>query len=223
MKWQSEIAYLPKIYIFTSMFVWLFWKSKDLFTEQRCTCVEFGQGMLKHSWVMRDLISGQHKTNIQTNRQTNLLAKIQNLASKNSESLAIWIHRCIPSPYGTTWCFINNSSHYNDVIVLIAMASQMTSITDVYSTVHLGADQRKHQSSASLAFVLGIQRWPVNSLHKGPVTRKMFPFDDVIMGENASVFTRQYVNIIMITHGASHAVQVSLSSRNQRRGQSPEL
>ena len=44
-----------------------------------------------------------------------------------------------------------------------------------------GADQRKHQSSASLAFVRGIHRSPVNSAHKGPVTRKMFPFDDVIM------------------------------------------
>ena len=43
------------------------------------------------------------------------------------------------------------------------------------------ADQRKHQSSASLAFVRGIHRWPVNSPHKGPVTQKMFPFDDVIM------------------------------------------
>ena len=61
------------------------------------------------------------------------------------------------------------------------MASQITSLTIVYSTVHSGADHRKHQSSASLAFVQGIHRWPVNSLHKGPVTRKMFPFDDVIM------------------------------------------
>ena len=43
------------------------------------------------------------------------------------------------------------------------------------------ADQRKHQSSMSLAFVRGIHRWQVNSPHKGPVTRKMFPFDDVIM------------------------------------------
>ena len=51
----------------------------------------------------------------------------------------------------------------------------------VYSTVYSGADQRKHQSSASLAFVRGFHRWPVNSPHKGPVTRKMFPFDDVIM------------------------------------------
>ena len=46
-------------------------------------------------------------------------------------------------------------------------------IYDVYS----GADQRKHQSSASLAFVRGIHRWAVNSLHKWPVTRKMFPYD----------------------------------------------
>ena len=40
---------------------------------------------------------------------------------------------------------------------------------------------KKHQNSASLAFVWGIHRWPVNSPHKWPVTRKMFPFDDVMM------------------------------------------
>ena len=62
-----------------------------------------------------------------------------------------------------------------------AMASQITSLTIVYSAVYSGVDQRKYQSSASLAFVLGIHRGPVNSPHKGPVTRKMFPFDDVIM------------------------------------------
>ena len=62
-----------------------------------------------------------------------------------------------------------------------SMASQITSLTIVYATVYSGADQRKHQSSASLAFVRVIHRGPVNSPHKGPVTRKMFPFDDVIM------------------------------------------
>ena len=62
-----------------------------------------------------------------------------------------------------------------------AMASQINSLATVYSTVYSGADQRKHQSSASLAFVMGIHRWPVNSPHNGPVTRKMFPFDDTIM------------------------------------------
>ena len=62
-----------------------------------------------------------------------------------------------------------------------AIGSQITSLTIVYSTVYSGADQSKHQSSASLAFVWGIHRGPVNSPHKWPVTRKMFPFDDVIM------------------------------------------
>ena len=69
-------------------------------------------------------------------------------------------------------------SYYNDV-VMSAMASKITSLTIVYSTVYSGVSQRNHQSSASLAFVWGIHRWPVNSPHKGPVTRKMFSFDDV--------------------------------------------
>ena len=72
------------------------------------------------------------------------------------------------------------SSHYDDV-VMDTVASQITSLAIVYSTVYSGADQRKHQSSAFLAFVRGIHRGPVNSPHKWPVTRKMFPFDDVIM------------------------------------------
>ena len=63
----------------------------------------------------------------------------------------------------------SQSMHYDDVI-MGAIASQITSLTIVYSTVYSGADQSRHQSSASLAFV-----W------KWPVTRKMFPFDDVIM------------------------------------------
>ena len=76
------------------------------------------------------------------------------------------------------WC--SYICHYDDVI-RDAMASQITSLTIVYSTVYSGADQRKHQSSASLAFVRGIRRGPVKSPHKWSVTRKMFPFDDVIM------------------------------------------
>ena len=59
--------------------------------------------------------------------------------------------------------------HYDDVI-MTTMASQITSLTVVYSIVYSGVDQRKHQSSVSLAFVRVI-----------PVTRKMLPFDDVIM------------------------------------------
>ena len=70
--------------------------------------------------------------------------------------------------------------HCNDLI-MGSMASQLTSLTIVYSTVYSAANQRKHQSSASLAFVRWIHRGPVNSPHKWPVTRKLFPFDDVIM------------------------------------------
>ena len=67
----------------------------------------------------------------------------------------------IPSP---------DLNYYSDVI-MSAIASQITSLTIVYPSVYSGADQRKHQSSASLAFALGIHQWPVHSPHKGPVIR----------------------------------------------------
>ena len=70
--------------------------------------------------------------------------------------------------------------HYNDVI-MGAIVYQITSLSIVYSIVYSDADQRKHQSFTSLAFVRGIHRGPVNSSHKWPVTRKMFPCDDVLM------------------------------------------
>ena len=70
--------------------------------------------------------------------------------------------------------------HYSDVTTG-TVASQITSLTIVYSTICSHADQRKHQSAVSLAFVRGIHRWPVNSSHKGPGTRKIFPWDDVLM------------------------------------------
>ena len=70
--------------------------------------------------------------------------------------------------------------HYSGAVIS-TMAYQITSLTIIYATVDLSADQRKHQSSASLAFVWGIHRSPVNSPHKGPVIRKTFPFDDVII------------------------------------------
>ena len=75
---------------------------------------------------------------------------------------------------------ITSGKHYNDVL-MGSIASQTTSLTIVYSAVYSGADQRKHQSSASLAFLLGIHWGPVDSPHKWPVTLKLFPFDDVIM------------------------------------------
>ena len=115
-------------------------------------------------------------------------------------------------------------SHYSDVI-MGTMASQINSLIIVYSTFYSGVDQRKHQSSASLAFVRGIHRWPVNSPHKWPVTRKMFPIDDVIMVylalhkviritlRNLNVMSSGWLNswwyIIWMNHS-----QCSLSSRS---------
>ena len=73
-----------------------------------------------------------------------------------------------------------NPFNYSDVI-MSAMAHEITGSSSVYSTACGGADQRKLRSSASLVFVMGIHRWPVNSPHKGPVTWKIFPFDDLII------------------------------------------
>ena len=70
--------------------------------------------------------------------------------------------------------------HYSDVI-MSAIVYQITGVSIVYSTVCSSADERKHQSSASLSFVTENHQLPVVSLHKGPVTRQMFPLDDVIM------------------------------------------
>ena len=70
--------------------------------------------------------------------------------------------------------------HYDDVIMTM-LASQISSLPVVCSIVYSDVNQRKHQSSASLAFVREIHRGPVNFPHKWPVMRKMFPFDDVIM------------------------------------------
>ena len=74
----------------------------------------------------------------------------------------------------------NDICHYDDVIMTM-LASQITSLPVVCSIVYSDINQRKHQSSASLAFVREIHRGPVNFPNKWPVTRKMFPFDDVIM------------------------------------------
>ena len=81
-----------------------------------------------------------------------------------------------------------------------AMASQISSLMTLYSTVYSGTDQRQHQSSASLAFVWGIHRWLLNSPHKWQVTRKMFPFDDIIM-INHVIIPGMYCNTALYSVG----------------------
>ena len=102
-------------------------------------------------------------------------------------------------------------SHYSDDI-MGAMASEITSLTIVYSIVNSGGVQRKHQSSASLAFVRGIHRRPVNSPHKWPVTRNKFPFDDVIMLLNLLIILnsspRIYASVNRVSIGSDPGVQI---------------
>ena len=71
-----------------------------------------------------------------------------------------------------------------------AKVSQITGVSIIYSTICLGADKRKHQISVSLTFVKGIHRWLVDSPHKVPVTRKMLPFDNVIMQKTEFIFVK---------------------------------
>ena len=109
--------------------------------------------------------------------------------------LKILVAKCLPFCLITHWQWMSYQRtislsnfvtrafavlYYSDVI-MSGMASQISSLTIVYSTVHSsGADQRKHQSSVSQVFVRWIprdrwiNRWPVNSPHKGLVTRKIF-------------------------------------------------
>ena len=87
--------------------------------------------------------------------------------------------------------------HYSGFI-MGTMASQVTGVSIVFSTVCSSAEQRKHQSSASKAFKRGIHRSPVKSPHKGPVTRKMFPFDDVIMEDELRTITSNFISTIFV-------------------------
>ena len=116
---------------------------------------------------------------------------------------------------------------HNSDIIMGTMASLINSLTSVYSTVHSCADQRKQQSSASLAFVRGIHWRPVNSPHKWPVTRKMFLFDDVIMRRGQCTLPCILKSIQPTneptTHVQSHLDLSSLSGQTSYRKISPSL
>ena len=108
------------------------------------------------------------------------LYHFQHICKQGLQWLYLWNLGYLALHFPLQWpqMSVLESQHYNDVI-MGTMASQITSLTIVYSTFYI--DLRKHQSSASLAIVRGIHRWPVNTPHKGPITQKMFVFDDVII------------------------------------------
>ena len=87
----------------------------------------------------------------------------------NGATVEVWKWRSNPIPH----------FHYIDVI-MTTMASQITSLTVVYSIVYSDADKKTSKLRVT-GLCVGNSPGPVNSPHKGPVTRKVFPFDDVIM------------------------------------------
>ena len=101
------------------------------------------------------------------------------------EHISSWEIMC----FNWYWTF-----HYCDFI-MCAMASRITSLIIVYSTVYSGADRRKHLRYASLAIVRWTHRWPVNSPHKGPVTREMIPFNDVTISWKPHGFMTRWHDI----------------------------
>ena len=111
--------------------------------------------------------------------------------------------------------------HYDDVIMTM-LASQITSLTVVYSIVYSGVNKKKHQSSASLAFVREIHRGPVNFPHKWPVTRKMFPFDDVIKNPRFVTRTPLFVAPMLMLHDGMEILYPLLALSGQR-SRNPEL
>ena len=114
-------------------------------------CIELS---LRYAWWSHGHYGVSHQLQLNCLFSNLIMGKRQK--STPRRLLYVWgSHRCqMVSPH--TGCS-NAGNHYNDVI-MPTEASQITSLTIVYSIVYSGAYQRKHQSSASLAFVRGIHR-----------------------------------------------------------------
>ena len=99
-----------------------------------------------------------------------------------------------------------------------AMASRITGVSTVCPTVCSGADQRKHQSPASLAFVRGIYRWPMVSPHKEPVKQKKLPFDHVILIMTTSQILWPILTLAVQPRSPAHKTSSGGSQRHQPQG-----
>ena len=107
------------------------------------------------------------------------IRSLQWFCSWVGNSMLITIESCLSTVQVN--CMIRYQFSHNSCVIMGTLTSQITGFSVVYSIVCSGTDQRKYQSSESLAFVRGIHWWPVNSPHKAPVMWKKFPLDDVVM------------------------------------------
>ena len=132
------------------------------------------------SYLLRDMLGKNHNLWLGWIRTESHLWKRKSFICQYMEKMfSMWQHTI------NTFVLINARAHIADIhysdVTMGKIASQITSLTIVYSIVYSDADKRGYQSSASLAFVQGIHRGPVNSPRKWSVTREMLPFDEVIM------------------------------------------
>ena len=100
-----------------------------------------------------------------------------------------------------------------------SMTSQINGVSSVWLTICSGADHRNHKSSVSLEFLKGIHRWLMDSPHKGPVMRRIFPFDDVIMQfcHNDVIKWKDFPRYWPFAQGI-HRSPVNSSDKGQWRG-----
>ena len=137
-----------------------------------------------------------------------ILYHLSILSGRRVQSITPWL--LMPWRRKESWYWPSFSTYYIDVI-MNAMASQITGVSIVYSTICSGAVERRHQSSASLAFVRGIHRWPVNYPLKGPVTRKCFHLMTLSLYSGLSwvkmVYWSAYGNIIYFIFGSVNDIR----------------
>ena len=120
---------------------------------------------------------------------------------KRKKRICIFYHFSTPKSCRSLTSFLIHEAHGLSYIINTIAAVGMAMAKAIWvnispcnglfpdDIVGCGADQRKHQSSASLAFVRGIHRWPVNSPHKKPLTRKYFHFMTTASAQATSLYT----------------------------------
>ena len=109
--------------------------------------------------------------------------------------------------------------NYNDV-TMSALVSQITSLTNVYSTVYSRRISKNISKPCITGLCAGIHRWPLKSQHKGPVNADFIPFDDVIMFNDSGV--RHSLIHVLFNHSTSYRATPFLSFHGQNKKQPSE-
>ena len=134
---------------------WNFWYKPHISRQYNCWSFRCSWRTACRWCTILDLTTRLNrlcKDNDKTRRETIKCMNLMRLI------LQVWWHFY----HELTTSVLNSTWHYSDVI-MNTVASQITGIIVLYSIVYSGANQRKHQGSASLTFVREIHRWPVNT------------------------------------------------------------